>query len=335
MDTPRYALLTGIHAVALCKDVDGLYGEPAPTPRVVYELRGCEPRGELARAATEAVVEGSAPLGDPLHVRTPDGHAWFFTAVRVLGARGDVVTVESNGGPRRSYAADLAVPCGNLVRVSPPDPPELTHTEVTFLGCSPRGALRDALAAGAEDFETVRYQVLNRVGSMAAEAEAGRITAWDTSATYRGLLDLTVAFPRTGLIPPQRREVWDLFFGYAGPAEPGTWRRFTGADREEWLNQAARRGTHGVRGIVPGGTYELDGTDIVDEVSFDCALGEAVHGPGRAVSGSLAHTTLVWHRSDVARARMGVLPFVERHRPASFAELVDRLRSEGVRVVLA
>ncbi|WP_329281851.1 hypothetical protein [Streptomyces sp. NBC_00691] len=27
------------------------------------ELRGCEPRGEPARAVTEALVEGTAPLG--------------------------------------------------------------------------------------------------------------------------------------------------------------------------------------------------------------------------------------------------------------------------------
>ncbi|MET8504300.1 hypothetical protein ABZV60_06565 [Streptomyces sp. NPDC004787] len=334
MDTPRYALLSGIHAVALCKDVDGLYGEPAPPPRVVHELRGCEPRGELARAVTEAVVEGTAPLGT-LHVRTPDTHTWTFTGVRVLGGRGDVVTIESDGGPTRSYAAPPAAPCGNLVRVSPPDPPERTHTEVTFLGCSPRGELRDALAAGATEFGAVRYEVLRRVGSGFHQADAGRITAWDASATHRGLLDLTVAFPRTGLIPPQRRRVWDVFFGYGAPAEPGTWRRFGRAEREEWLNQAALRGTYGVPGIVPGGTYELDGTDIEDETSFDCALGEAVHGPGRAFSGSLAHVTLVWRNADASRSRMGVLPYAAEHRPPSFEELVDRLRSEGARVVLA
>ncbi|MCX2181057.1 hypothetical protein KV205_11000 [Streptomyces sp. SKN60] len=341
MDTPRYALVSGLHAVALCKDVDGLYAEPAPAARVVHELRGCEPRGELARAVSEAVVEGAARLGDSLHVRTPDGDAWLFTGVRVLGARGDVVTVESDGDPRRSYAGALAVPCGNLVRVSPPDPPELTHTDVVFLGCSPRGALRDALAAGAEGFEPVRYQVLHRTGTVAAEADAGRVTAWDTSATYHGLVDLTVAFPRTGLIPPQRRAVWDLFFGDDGPTEPGTWRRFTGADREEWLDQAARR-SYGAPETPAGATYELDGTDVVDVDAFLCALGEAVYGPGRVfesgasrvIGAVLTGCTLVWHHADIARACLGVPPLTGR-LPETFQEIVERLRSAGVRVVLA
>lgn len=68
----RYALLSGAHVLALCTDVDGLFAEPAPPARARYELRGCEPRGALARAVTQAVVEGSAPYGELL-VRTADG----------------------------------------------------------------------------------------------------------------------------------------------------------------------------------------------------------------------------------------------------------------------
>ncbi|MFE5910936.1 hypothetical protein ACFQ6B_17875 [Streptomyces wedmorensis] len=338
MRNPRYALLSGLYAVALCKDVDGLYGEPVPPPRPVHEVRGCEPRGELARAVTQAVVEGTAPLGT-LHVRTPDGLAWCFTGVRVLGARGDVVTVESADGPRRSYTGAPAVPCGNLVRVSPPEPAERTHTDVTFVGCSPRGGLRDALAAGAPEFEAVRYQVLDALGSVHHEAAAGRITGWDASPRAHDLVDLTVAFPREGLVPHPVREVWELW-RHARPAEPGTWRRFTGAARGEWLNQAARRSA-GAPEIAPGATYHLDGADVVDEDSFLCALGEAVHGPGRAlgvgapraIGELLAGTTLVWRRAEVARRCLGVLPYAEG-RPPTFGELADGLTAAGVRLVL-
>ncbi|MFE3073143.1 hypothetical protein [Streptomyces sp. NPDC059247] len=459
MHHPRYALLSGRHALAFCADVDGLYGEPVPRPRAVHEIRGCEPRGELARAVTEAVVEGTAPLGT-LHVRTHDGLVWRFDDCRVLGARGDVVTVESKAGPRRwhgrppgdtghaevagdpgdagdtrdardfrstrgakesrdgggagdergawesrdaedtrgtweswdardardareswdaheswgaresgdarepwsSWAArqpggagglggsgdpggirateDPAVPCGNLVPVTPSPPETRTHTEVTFLGCSPRGGLRDALAAGAEEYEAVRYQVLGHVGDSRHEAEAGRVTGWDTSARGRGLIDLTVAFPRAGLVPHQTREVWELWHRDR-PAEPGTWRRFTGAARAEWLRQAGRS-RYGVPEIVPGSTYHLDGTDTTDEDALNCALGEAVHGPGlalgvvgtpRALGELLADTTLVWHRSDVARACLGVQPW-SGPRPATFQEYTDGLRAAGVRLVL-
>ncbi|MFB7540643.1 hypothetical protein ACFC0N_12190 [Streptomyces zaomyceticus] len=337
MHHPKYALVSGTYAVALCKDVDGLYGDPVPAPRSVHELRGCEPRGELARAVTQAVVEGSAPLGT-LHVRTPDGHTWLFEEARVLGARGDVVTVESSG-PRRSYAGAAAHPCGNLVPVPPPEPPERTRTEVTFIGCSPRGELRDALAAGEEEFAAVRYQVLDHVGNTHHEAEAGHVTGWDTSAHHHGLLDLTVSFPRAGLIPHQSREVWDLWHRDR-PAEPGTWRRFTGAARGEWLNQAARR-SYGAPEITPDATYHLDGGDVVDEDSLLCALGEAVLGPGRglavgaprAVGELLAGTTLVWRHADVARRCLGVQPWSDR-RPATFQEFVDGLRDAGVRLVL-
>ncbi|MGW1933849.1 hypothetical protein ACWCPG_31835, partial [Streptomyces sp. NPDC001919] len=101
---------------------------------------------------------------------------------------------------------------------------------------------------------------------------------------------------------------------------------------------------------VPGAVYELDGTDVVDEVSFLCALGEAVYGPGRdpgagapggaagpgapgAFGPEWADVTLVWHRADVARACLGVQPW-SGPRPATFQELADALRKAGVRLVL-
>ncbi|MGY3338148.1 hypothetical protein ACVW0K_004247 [Streptomyces filamentosus] len=339
MQNPRYALLHGRHAVALCHDVRGLYGDAAPPPRVRHELRGCEPRGELARAVTQAIVEGTAPLGT-LDVATHDA-AWRLTAVRVLGARGDVVTVESAGPPRRLPDAQDAVPCGNLVRVSPEPPEELTHGRVTFLGCSPRGALQDALEAGATGFDPVRYEVLDRAGGTQHEAEAGRVTAVGASRFHRGLLDLTLAFPRTGLIPPGTREVWDLFHRHPTPPEPGTWRRFTGPARAAWLRQAARR-SRDLPEPAPGATYEIDGRDVTDAHALVCAVTEAVHGPGlaypfdtpQALGAELSGRTLVWHHADVARACLGVTPLLAEPRPATFREWTDGLRAAGVRVVL-
>ncbi|MFG3188427.1 hypothetical protein [Streptomyces omiyaensis] len=336
MRNPRYALLSGRHVLALCHDVDGLYGHPAPRPRLRHELRGCTPRGELARAVTQAIVEGTAPLG-PLDVETPDG-PWRFDAVRVLGARGDVVTIEADGPPRRSRAAAGATPCAHLIPLPGTPPPP---TEVTFLGCSPRGALRDALAGGATDFEEVRYQVLRSGGNLHHEGEAGRVTSWDPARGHHGLLDLTVAFPRTGLIPPQTREVWELFHSRRSPAGPGTWRRFTGAARAAWRREAALRSS-GLPEPVPGATYALDGRGITDEDALVCAVTEAVHGPGlaypfddpHALGGELSGCTLVWHHSDVARACLGVTPLLAVRRPATFQEWVDGLRAEGVRVVL-
>ncbi|MEW5629119.1 hypothetical protein AB1388_21480 [Streptomyces hydrogenans] len=336
MRNPRYALLSGRHVLALCHDVDGLYGDPAPRPRARHELRGCEPRGGLARAVTQAIVEGTAPLGT-LDVETPDG-TWRFEAVRVLGARGDVVTIEAAGPPRRHHGATGAVPCAHLIPLPGTDPP---RTEVTFLGCSPRGTLREALAAGAEGFDEVRYQVLRRSGNLQHEGAAGRVTGWDTARDHHGLLDLTVAFPRSGLVPPRTREVWDLFHDHRTPAEPGTWRRFTGAARTVWRREAALR-SYDLPEPVPGTTYTLDGRGITDEDALVCALTEAVHGPGLAYPSATPHAlgeelsgcTLVWHHAAVARACLGVTPLLAVPRPATFREWVDGLRAAGVRVVL-
>lgn len=343
MEHPRYVLVPapgdpGPHVLAFCKDVEGLFGEPARPARVRHELRGCEPRGELARAVTQAVVEGTAPFGTL--VVEIHGTLWSLTETRVLGARGDVVTVEAAGEPCRAFHAADPVPCGNLIRVTPAGPEEETHTDVTFVGCSPRGELRDALAGGAEEFREVRYQGLTRIGNQHHEGEAGRITGWDASARHHGFIDLTLSFPRTRLVPPATGEIWDLFW-HARPTEPGTWKRFTGAARGEWLDRAAAHGSYGAPAPVPGATYHLDGTDIVDEDSFQCALGETVLGPGRcfragaarAIGEELAGATVVWHHADVARACLGVLPY-GAYRPATFREIVDGLTDAGVRVVL-
>lgn len=128
MRNAKYALLAGADVLALCADVDGLFAEPAPPARARYELRGCEPRGPLARAVTQAVVEGSAPQGE-LYVRTADGVSGLRD-VRVLGIRGDVVTVEARTPPLCERDGDRdrdrgrrdAVDCANLIRVSPRSP---------------------------------------------------------------------------------------------------------------------------------------------------------------------------------------------------------------------
>ncbi|MFE9039706.1 hypothetical protein ACFYOG_02240 [Streptomyces sp. NPDC007818] len=337
MHQPRYALLSGRRVLALCHDVDGLYGDPAPHPRHRHELRGCEPRGPLARAVTQAIVEGSAPLGT-LDAETPDG-VWRFDAVRVLGARGDVVTIEAAGPPRRSHGAADPVPCAHLIPLPGTPPPA---GEVTFLGCSPRGALRDALAAGAGSFEDVRYQVLRAGGNLRHEGEAGDVTGWDSTPGPHGLVDLTVAFPLSGLIPRQTREVWDLFHDHRPPAEPGTWRRFTGAARAVWRHEATLR-SYDLPEPAPGATYTIDGRGITDADALICAVTEAVHGPGlaypftdpRALGEELSGRVLVWRHADTARACLGVTPLLAEPRPPTFQEWVDGLEAAGVRVVLA
>lgn len=358
MDSPKYALETdprapassyGFGMLALCKDVDGLFAEtPAPPRRARFELRGCdEPRGEFARAVAQATVTGTAPLGEML-VRTADDQVQLLEKVRVLGATGDVVTVEAavwpslewpDGGP----VADAAR-CANLVRVSPEEPEDRTHTEVTFVGCSPRGPLRDALEAGAEDFTAaVMFQRLAYMGVVESFEGRARLVDRRPSRRHYGLLDLTVLVDRCDLRAPEIGAVWDLWWRQR-PEKPGTWARFPSGARREWLVQAERR-SWDLPGYPDGvATHHLDGRHVVDADSFHCALGEAVRGPGGFVTDDLSGLerglavgvgdTLVWHDSHVARACLGVLP-TARHRPPTFAQIVTALEETGLTVVLA
>ncbi|MER8042248.1 hypothetical protein [Streptomyces sp. NPDC094032] len=341
MQSPRYALLAGADVLALCADVDGLFAEPAPPARAHYELRGCEPRGPLARAVTQAVVEGTAPQGE-LFVRTADG-TFGLRDVRVLGIRGDVVTVEARTPPRRERDRRDAVDCAHLIRVSPREPETATHTEVTFLGCSPRGALRAAVETGARELAApVTYQRLASVGTAAFGARGARVTGWAPSArdahARAGLLDVTVLVDRRDLRPPAVADIWELWW-WERPEEPGTWARFPSGTRGAWLEQARR---HSGTPDPPADTYHLDGVHVIDADSFWCALGEAFLGPGGYLAEDLdqlrppfaAGTTLVWHDAEVARTCLGVVPRA-RNRPPTFEEIVIGLACSGVTVEFA
>ncbi|MEU8524273.1 MULTISPECIES: hypothetical protein [Streptomyces] len=360
MDSPKYALETdprapasayGDGVLALCKDVDGLFAEPGPSHRARFELRGCaEPRGELARAVAEATVAGTAPLGELL-VRTADEQLRLLEDVRVLARTGDVVTVEAVTWPHPEYADDgedgpaaAETRCVNLVRVSPDEPEERTHTEVTFLGCSPRGPLRDALETGTEDLPAaVMFQRLAYMGVVAHFEGRARLVDLKPSRRHYGLFDLTVLVDRCDLRVPGIGGIWDLWW-WQRPEEPGTWARFPSGTRREWLVQAERRAWD-LPGYGAGvATYHLDGRHVVDADSFHCALGEAVLGPGGYVADNLhglaknlvvgVGDTLVWHDADTARACLGVRPLA-RHQPPTFDRIVTTLEATGLTVVLA
>ncbi|MEU6977428.1 hypothetical protein [Streptomyces sp. NPDC046371] len=343
MRNAKYALLAGADVLALCADVDGLFAEPAPPARARYELRGCEPRGPLARAVTQAVVEGSAPQGE-LYVRTADGVSGLRD-VRVLGIRGDVVTVEARTPPLCERDGDRdrgrrdAVDCANLIRVSPQEPETATHTEVTFLGCTPRGPLRAAVESGTGELPApVTYRRLASVGTAASGVRGGRVTGWAPSGHERGLLDVTVLVDRRDLRPPAVADIWELWW-WARPEEPGTWARFPSGTRGAWLEQARR---HSETPDPPADTYHLDGAHVVDADSFWCALGEAFLGPGGYLADDLDQlrppfapgTTLVWHDAHVARTCLGVVPRA-RERPPTFEEIVVGLACSGVTVEFA
>ncbi|MFE0176230.1 barstar family protein [Streptomyces sp. NPDC059002] len=225
-------------------------------------------------------------------------------------------------------------------------PQELVEPPVRLLGCSPRGALRDALEAGGSDLGHGRVLRLGGMGQTLQHAVEGEVVAWIPSARGRGLVDLALD-PWTVRPPRAAREVWDVWWR-GRPAEPNLWTRYGTDGRAHWLGVARENGRRRVPDAGPGGTYHLDGSRVTDQPAFHCALGEAMNGPGgyfghdlrsladclRGGCGALLPFTLVWHDAHIARTCLGVTPRTD-HRPPSFEELLDFLAQRDIGVVLA
>ncbi|KUM89100.1 MULTISPECIES: hypothetical protein [Streptomyces] len=48
---------------AWCEDAEGLFADPSPPLREVYDLLGCAPEGQLSEALTRRRAGGPVPLG--------------------------------------------------------------------------------------------------------------------------------------------------------------------------------------------------------------------------------------------------------------------------------
>ncbi|MFJ6571522.1 barstar family protein [Streptomyces sp. NPDC091292] len=390
MQLPRYALVAYDAAEltddepaydevwALCADADDLFANPRPRARDRYELLGCAVEGALRTALDQARSEGSAPLGTlVLEALDKNGHRvgeWYLEDVRLLGDRlcaRDLslrdLTVEASEPPDAQQADYPGRPalspgylllgaedqpwgrCKDLARVAD-DSSTSEEPPIRLTGCSPRGALREALDRGEEDLGHARLLRLDAFGWTLTSAVEGEITAWIPSARGRGLVDLTLE-PWSDQPPFAARDVWDHWWD-GRPARTNLWAPCSAEGRDVWLTTALenrhRRTPHRRTPYrPPGPTYHLDGRHITDEKGFYCAIGEAVNGPGgyfggnwgaltdclRGGFGATRPFTLIWHDAEVARTCLGVTPRTD-YRPATFEEFLSHLEARGVRVVI-
>ncbi|MCR6490585.1 barstar family protein [Amycolatopsis sp. OK19-0408] len=173
------------------------------------------------------------------------------------------VLVEDDGERR--------IPCADADRVfsgRPGDP-------VWLLGCDLPDDLLDRLNAGRRVPPFVcSFEVIDRFG---LETCLGLVTfdVAEWSPSGGGHVDLAL---RSSLHDPPRpagQAVWDQWFD-GGPPVKNLW---AGHDRTEWLRAALAHRFDGPD-LPPGETYRLDGTHLTDLMSYYCALGEAVNGPG-------------------------------------------------------
>ncbi|MFC8200316.1 barstar family protein [Streptomyces sp. NPDC057298] len=357
---------------ALCADAENLFGDPPAPARGTFELIGCAPEGTLREVLARARADGSAPLGTlALEILDKQGERieeWSLEDVRVLGDRPCArdlslrdITIEAREAPHNPFDYPQCPPlspgyrllgredvpygsCRDLAHV-PEGQPDPVEPPVRLLGCSPRGALRTALDAGEEDLGHAKLIRLDTAGRPVQSAVEGELVAWIPSARGRGLVDLTLE-PWSERPPTAAEEVWELW-DTGRPTEPGRWARCGPEARRHWPHTAREHHQPDRPDAEPGATYHLEGSRIIDEPGFFCALGEAVNGPGgyfgwgldaladclRGRWGALRPFTLVWHDAEVARTCLGLVPRTDR-RPWTFEELLAFLVDEGVDVRL-
>ncbi|MFF2844869.1 barstar family protein [Streptomyces sp. NPDC058001] len=385
MQLPRYALVSydaaeltdgepGYDEVwALCADADDLFVNPRLRARERYELLGCAVEGALRTALDRARTEGSAPLGVlVMKALDKNGHhvdEWCLEDVRLLGDRPCArdlslrdLTVEASEPAHAQQADYPARPalspgyqlldaedrpwgrCKDLARVAD-DRSEPEEPPIRLTGCSPRGALREALDRGEEDLGHAMLLRLDALGGTLASAVEGEITAWIPSARGHGLIDLTLE-SWSDQPPFAARHVWDLWWD-GRPTRTNLWAPCSSEGRDVWLTLALENRHRGAPHRPPGSPYHLDGRHITDEKGFYCALGEAMNGPGgyfggtsgglfdclRGGFGATSPFTLVWHDAEVARTCLGVTPRTD-YRPATFEQFLTHLTERGVRVVI-
>ncbi len=217
--------------------------------------------------------------------------------------------------------------CLDAERVFVEVPEDDERGTVDILGCLPSQRLRDYLNGSKRHrrrnpLGPGALRMLDTAGNPLAEFWMGEIIDWWPSPLGRERVDL-VAHCGDYVPSSRTRHVWERWCT-ARPDRINQWAGYTGADREEWLtivfhNSRWRTG-HSNR--PSGRTYDLDGTHVIDKVSFYLAIGEAVNGPGgyfgwnldalddclRGHFGAEAPFTLIWHRSHIARESLA-FPF--------------------------
>ncbi|MBF6178614.1 barstar family protein [Nocardia otitidiscaviarum] len=225
--------------------------------------------------------------------------------------------------------------------------------EIDLIGCAPRGKLRrclDSRPAGEVQVGNARLDVLDADGvSMGSYFVSGMaLTGLRPSVLGSGLTDLGVTVDCDNAAYGGEW-VWNLIRD-GELNRRNIWRGLDAAERTAWLAVALWTSAYQRRGRpdqAAGHVFTLDGRTITDMVSFYCALGEAINGPGgyfgwnldaladclRGGWGATNPFTLEWLYSEVAREHL-----LTSHDPANgqprFDLLLEVFQENGIEVIL-
>ncbi|MFF4414712.1 barstar family protein [Streptosporangium sp. NPDC001559] len=357
-----------------CAGVEGLFADPVPPPREVLSLRGCAPEGPLRAAidrpgeATSLLGDLCVEIEDD-----PRARWWELVDVVVITyhpcqADPALVDVVVGAGVRQdgfsmgrlpasprfelsvATAGDLE-PVGHCLRVDglfvPRAAPETIPLEL--VGCEPTERLRAVLRRPwKRKRDWARLWALDRDGRVMAQHTVGLdIDEARPSALGGTLIDITLTDGGSDRPPLIARPIWDTW--YRGvPATPNQWAPYSAAGRRQWSHLAIHRDMGARRPDRSGGVHHLDGRFVTDVPGLHCAMGEALLGPGGYYGwgwdafsdclcggfGVVAPFTLIWHDADVARRALAEVVSDPEGRLSYFEEVVERLETCGVTVVL-
>ncbi|MFD8531367.1 barstar family protein [Streptosporangium canum] len=194
-----------------------------------------------------------------------------------------------------------------------------------LVGWSPSGLLqkyRDAAGDSPQPFGNAWIRVLDYTGQRIGEfwSPSMKVIQWRPSRENPTLVDATVETVSLSSPYPAAESIWERW-RHGRPASKNQWTEYRPEDREAWMSVVVGRiDTRFPQrpDAPPGGTYHLDGSNVVDEMSFYCAIGEAINGPGGyfgwnlhalddCFNGGFGATppfTLIWHDFEVARTHL-------------------------------
>lgn len=182
----------------------------------------------------------------------------------------------------------------------------------------------------------VRMQVVDLGGAVIGSYYLGDVVALEDNIAGRA--GFLLAVNSTGCPYPYAGSIWPRWASTV-PIRRGEWAEWPAAAHESWMHVVQQVWFAKGRGVGNYGersTWVLDGSLVLNESSFYCAIGEAVNGAGGYFGSSMSgfadclrHTagadsvSVMWHSFSTSRKRVG---------EEVAQELVDILEEFGVRV---
>jgi RNAse (barnase) inhibitor barstar len=204
---------------------------------------------------------------------------------------------------------------------------EAERRMLELVGWSPAGSLQELPSVAGDlphTFGNAWIHVLDYAGESIAQFWSPQMQAleWHPSQAKPGLIDAIVEVVFLFSPYPAAEAIWERW-RHGRPSSKSLWTECEPEDREAWMSVVAGYSFNQLPkqpDDPPGRTYHLDGSNVVNEMSFYCALGEAINGPGGyfgwnlqalvdCLSGNFGATrpfTLIWHDFEVARTHLSL-----------------------------